>query len=79
NRAVAVCIAQGPTAALTIVDELETAAELADSHLLASVRGELLAKLRRRDEARAAFARAIDLCRNDRERALLEGKLAELG
>ncbi|MFE3078182.1 RNA polymerase sigma factor [Nocardia tengchongensis] len=79
NRAVAVCMAQGPTAALTIVDELETAAELADSHLLASVRGELLAKLRRRDEARAAFARAIDLCRNDRERALLEGKLAELG
>ncbi|MFF0611797.1 RNA polymerase sigma factor [Nocardia tengchongensis] len=79
NRAVAVCMAQGPTAALTIVDELETAAELADSHLLASVRGELLAKLSRRDEARAAFARAIDLCRNDRERALLEGKLAELG
>ncbi|MFE3102861.1 RNA polymerase sigma factor [Nocardia tengchongensis] len=79
NRAVAVCMAQGPTAALTIVDELETAAELADSHLLASVRGELLAKLGRRDEARAAFARAIDLCRNDRERALLEGKLAELG
>ncbi|MFE2960873.1 RNA polymerase sigma factor [Nocardia tengchongensis] len=79
NRAVAVCMAQGPAAALTIVDELETAAELADSHLLASVRGELLAKLRRRDEARAAFARAIALCRNDRERALLEGKLAELG
>ncbi|MEV0464308.1 sigma-70 family RNA polymerase sigma factor [Nocardia tengchongensis] len=79
NRAVAVCMAQGPAAALTIVDELETAAELADSHLLASVRGELLAKLGRRDEARAAFARAIDLCRNDRERALLEGKLAELG
>ncbi|MFD6353744.1 RNA polymerase sigma factor [Nocardia tengchongensis] len=79
NRAVAVCMAQGPTAALTIVDELETAAELADSHLLASVRGELLAKLGRRDEARAAFARAIDRCRNDRERALLEGKLAELG
>lgn len=79
NRAVAVCMAQGPAAALTIVDELETAAELADSHLLASVRGELLAKLGRRDEARAAFARAIELCRNDRERALLEGKLAELG
>ncbi|MFE3986465.1 RNA polymerase sigma factor [Nocardia tengchongensis] len=79
NRAVAVCMAQGPAAALTIVDELETAAELADSHLLASVRGELLAKLGRRDEARAAFARAIDRCRNDRERALLEGKLAELG
>ncbi|GAB3206962.1 RNA polymerase sigma factor [Nocardia tengchongensis] len=79
NRAVAVCMAQGPAAALTIVDELETAAELADSHLLASVRGELLAKLDRRNEARAAFARAIDLCRNDRERALLEGKLAELG
>ncbi|MGW2660984.1 RNA polymerase sigma factor [Nocardia tengchongensis] len=79
NRAVAVCMAQGPAAALTIVDELETAAELADSHLLASVRGELLAKLGRRDEARAAFARAIDRCRNDRERTLLEGKLAELG
>ncbi|MFE3795382.1 RNA polymerase sigma factor [Nocardia tengchongensis] len=79
NRAVAVCMAQGPAAALTIVDELDAAAELADSHLLASVRGELLAKLGRRDEARAAFARAIDRCRNDRERALLEGKLAELG
>ncbi|MGW4356341.1 RNA polymerase sigma factor, partial [Nocardia sp. NPDC004582] len=78
NRAVAVCMAYGPAAALAIVDELGATAALADSRLLPTVRGELLAKLGRRAEARAEFERAIALCGNDGERALLEDKLAEV-
>ncbi|MFF0630927.1 RNA polymerase sigma factor [Nocardia sp. NPDC004151] len=78
NRAVAVCMAHGPAAALAIVDKLEASAALADSRLLPTVRGELLAKLGRRAEARAEFERAIALCGNDSERALLEDKLAEV-
>jgi len=79
NRAVAVSMADGPAAALPIVDELAGADVLAGSHLLPSVRGELLTRLGRADEARAEFARAVARCRNERERALLEGKLAALG
>ncbi|MRH91337.1 RNA polymerase subunit sigma-24 [Nocardia sp. SYP-A9097] len=79
NRAVAVSMAQGPAAALRIVDELETAAALANSHLLPSVRGELLTRLGRTDEARAQLELALELCGNEPERALLTGKLAELG
>ncbi|MTE11376.1 RNA polymerase sigma factor [Nocardia aurantiaca] len=78
NRAVAVCMAQGPAAALEIVDELDDSAALPNSHLLPSVRGELLAKLGRAPEARTEFERAIRLCGNDSERGVLEGKLAEL-
>ncbi|PVY96699.1 RNA polymerase sigma factor [Actinomycetospora cinnamomea] len=77
NRAVAVAMADGPAAALEIVDGLADA--LAGSHLLPSVRGELLARLGRPDEAREEFARAVERCANVRERALLEGKIAALG
>ncbi|MFF0527210.1 RNA polymerase sigma factor [Nocardia amikacinitolerans] len=79
NRAVAVAMAQGPAAALPIVDELVTAGVLANSHLLPSVRGELLTRLGRTDEARDELKRAVRLCANERERSVLEGKLAALG
>lgn len=79
NRAVAVAMAQGPAAALPIVDELVTAGALANSHLLPSVRGELLTRLGRTDEARDELKRAVRLCANERERSVLEGKLAALG
>lgn len=78
NRAVAVSMAQGPAAALPIVDELSTAPALSGSHLLPSVRGELLIQLGRTAEARAELTRAITLCGNDRERAVLSDKLAAL-
>ncbi|HEV7720246.1 MAG TPA: DUF6596 domain-containing protein, partial [Iamia sp.] len=74
NRAVALSMAQGPAAGLRVVDELVAAGQLAGSHLLPSVRGELLSRMGRTDEARAELGRAVDLCGNARERALLERK-----
>ena len=79
NRAVAVSMAQGPAAALPIVDELVAAGQPAGSHLLPSVRGELLTRLGRTDEARRELELAVRLCGNERERGLLRGKLAALG
>ena len=76
NRAVAVSMAFGPAAALEQVDALSTDMTLQDYHLLPSVRGDLLAKLDRLDEARAEFERAATLARNDRERALLYARAA---
>jgi predicted RNA polymerase sigma factor len=78
NRAVAVSMATGPATALAIVDRLSSDGALRGSHLLPSVRGELLARLSRREEARAEFTVAAALARNDRERAVLEGKAAEV-
>jgi RNA polymerase sigma factor (sigma-70 family) len=74
NRAVAVAMASGPAAGLALVDELAARGELSVSHLVPSVRGELLARLGRADEARAEFLRAAALCGNAAERAVLEGK-----
>jgi RNA polymerase sigma factor (sigma-70 family) len=79
NRAVAVAMASGPLAALSIVDELVASDRLAGSHLLPSVRGELLARLGRPAEARAELELAARLCRNARERAVLLRKAAALG
>jgi predicted RNA polymerase sigma factor len=79
NRAVAVCMADGPEAALRIVDDLAATGALARSHLLPSVRGELLTRLGRVAEARDALGTAIELCGNERERAMLRRKLADLG
>jgi predicted RNA polymerase sigma factor len=76
NRAVAVSVARGPAAALPLVDELAPAGGLAGSHLLPSVRGELLARLGRFDEARHEIDRAVQLCGNERERELLRRKAA---
>jgi RNA polymerase sigma factor (sigma-70 family) len=78
NRAVAISMAQGPAAALPIVDELVATGALAGSHLLPSVRGELLSRLGRADEARREYELAARLCGNDRERGLLRRKLAAL-
>jgi RNA polymerase sigma-70 factor, ECF subfamily len=71
NRAVAVAMASGAAAGLALVDRLRSEPALKDYHLLPSVRGDLLAKLGRHDEARAEFRRAASLTRNERERALL--------
>ncbi|MET4611858.1 RNA polymerase sigma factor (sigma-70 family) [Rhodococcus sp. PvR044] len=79
NRAVAVSMAQGPAAALPIVDELAAAGALSTSHLLPTVRGELLTRLGRAEEARTELQLAVRLCGNARERAVLERKLAGLG
>ncbi|MFN4001542.1 RNA polymerase sigma factor [Microcella sp.] len=78
NRAVAVSMTEGPAEALAIVDRLAADGALAHSHLLPSVRGELLARLERPDEARAEFARAIPLIGNAAQRTVLDGKLRAL-
>jgi RNA polymerase sigma factor (sigma-70 family) len=71
NRAVAVAMAFGPDAGLELVDALVADGALAAYHLLPAVRGDLLAKLGRGDEARAEFQRAAELTRNERERDVL--------
>ena len=74
NRAVALGMAVGSAAGLELADALMQEAALADHHLLAAVRGDLLEKLGRREEARAEFERAARLTRNARERALMLGR-----
>ena len=71
NRAVAVAMANGPAAALEILDALAAEPTLQNYHLLPSVRADLLQKLGRLEEARTEFARAATLTRNTRERDLL--------
>jgi RNA polymerase sigma factor (sigma-70 family) len=71
NRAVAVGMAFGPAAGLELVDSLAAEGSLENYHLLPSVRGDLLEKLSRFDQARAEFERAASLTRNARERELL--------
>jgi RNA polymerase sigma factor (sigma-70 family) len=79
NRAVAVGMAFGPVAGLELVDQLVEAGSLQGYHLLPSVRGDLLYKLGRLDEARAEFERAAGLTRNARERQLLRSRAAACG
>jgi RNA polymerase sigma factor (sigma-70 family) len=71
NRAVAVAMSLGPAAGLALVDALNSEPSLKAYHLLPSVRGDLLRKLGRFDEARAEFERAAALTRNGRERDLM--------
>jgi predicted RNA polymerase sigma factor len=78
NRAVAVAMASGPAQALAIVDELIALDRLPGSHLVPTVRGELLARLGRRPEARAELELAARLCANQRERSVLLRKAAAL-
>jgi RNA polymerase sigma factor (sigma-70 family) len=78
NRAVALAMLFGPEAGLRIVDALTAEPVLKDYHLLPSVRGDLLAKLGRADEARAEFERAAAMTQNERERALLLRRASEL-
>jgi predicted RNA polymerase sigma factor len=76
NRAVAVGMAFGPEIGLQAVDALAAQGELERYHLLPSVRGDLLAKLGRGEEARAEFERAASMTRNARERELLLARAA---
>ena len=71
NRAVAISMANGPAAGLELVDALKNDPTLKNYHLLPSVRGDLLKKLGRMEEARAEFERAAAITRNVRERNLL--------
>jgi RNA polymerase sigma factor (sigma-70 family) len=77
NRAVAVGMAEGPEAGLSIVDRLMREPALKSYHLLPSVRGDLLHKLGRYEEARAAFEAAAALAGNKREHDLLKRRAAE--
>ena len=79
NRAVAVAMASGPADGLALVDAMASRAELTHSHLLAAVRGEMLTRLGRREEARTALLRAVELCGSAAERDVLERKVDELG
>ncbi len=79
NRAVALAMAFGPAAGLELVDALTSEPSLENYHLLPSVRGDLLKKLGRMDEARAEFERAASLTRNTRERELLIGRARTCG
>jgi RNA polymerase sigma-70 factor (ECF subfamily) len=76
NRAVAIGMAFGPETALELVDGLASEPALHDFHLLPTVRGDLLAKLGRGEEARAEFQRAASLTQNSRERAVLLERMA---
>jgi RNA polymerase sigma-70 factor, ECF subfamily len=76
NRAVAIGMAFGPEAALELVDDLTGEPALRGYHLLPAVRGDLLAKLGRDQEAQAEFERAASLTQNSRERALLLERMA---
>ena len=78
NRAVAVAMASGPAAGLELADAIASRGELNGSHLLPAVRGEMLTRLGRRGEARAALQHAVALCTNAAERAALERKLDQL-
>ncbi len=79
NRAVAVGMAYGPERGLEIADALVDEPSLRGYHLLPSVRGDLLARLGRRGEARAQFERAAELTRNAAERRVLLDRAAALG
>jgi RNA polymerase sigma factor (sigma-70 family) len=79
NRAVAVSMAEGPARALEIVDALAAEPALRHYHLLPSVRGDLLLRLGRMEEARDEFVRAAELTHNARERELLLRRAGECG
>ncbi len=78
NRAMAMAMAYGPAVGLELVDALRYEPSLKNYHLLPSVRGDLLAKLGRNEEARAEFERAASLTRNVREQDLLRARAADM-
>jgi RNA polymerase sigma-70 factor, ECF subfamily len=79
NRAVAISMAFGPAEALDLVNDLAEDPSLRSYHLLPTVRGDLLERLGRLDEARDEFVRAAELADNSRERAVLRGRAASCG
>jgi RNA polymerase sigma-70 factor (ECF subfamily) len=78
NRAVAVSMASGPAVGLALVDAMAASGELAGYHLLHSTRGELLRRVGRLEDARAALSRARELATNDVDRRYLDRRLGEL-
>ncbi len=78
NRAVAVGMAYGPAAGLEVIDALRDEPTMRRYHLLPAVRGDLLAKLGRTEEARQELTRAAELTRNAQERAVLMGRVTAL-
>ena len=77
NRAVAVSMAKGPATALKLIDAIKNEPAMKSYYLLPAVRGDLLFKLNRKDEARAEFERAATLTRNERERGVLLKRAGE--
>lgn len=78
NRAVAVAMADGPEAGLALVDELEQDGALGDYYLLAATRADLLRRLRRGEQARVAYERALELAPTEAERRYLARRITEL-
>jgi len=78
NRAVAVAMAEGPTAGLAIIETLSAAGDLDDYHLLHAARADLLRRLGSRDAAASSYERALALVTNDRERRYLEKRMKEV-
>ena len=78
NRAVAVAMRDGPAAGLALIDAILAGGDLADYHLAHAARADLCRRLRRTDDARASYARALALARQAPERRFLERRLAEL-
>ncbi len=78
NRAVAVAMRDGPLAGLTLLDDILARGDLTDYHLAHSARAELCRRLDRRDDARAAYRKALSLARQEPERRFLERRLATL-
>jgi RNA polymerase sigma-70 factor (ECF subfamily) len=79
NRAVAIAMADGPEAGLRLLDLLAARKELDGYHLLPAARADLLRRLGRREEAAQAYAAALALAGNERERRFLARRLAEVG
>lgn len=78
NRAVAIAMTDGPAAALRLVDDIERSGALADYHLLAAARADLLRRLGRNRDAAVAYRRALELVPTDAERRFLTKRLAEM-
>jgi RNA polymerase sigma-70 factor (ECF subfamily) len=78
NRAVAVAMRDGPAAGLTLIDHILSRGDLAEYHLAHAARADLLRRLGRRDEARAAYEQALALARQEPERRFLAKRLSRL-
>jgi RNA polymerase sigma-70 factor, ECF subfamily len=78
NRAVAVAMRDGPTAGLALIDQILAEGDLADYHLAHAARADFCRRLGRRDEARAAYQRSLQLAKQDPERRFLEKRLREM-
>ena len=78
NRAVAVAMRDGPAAGLALVDAILARGDLGEYHLAHAARADLLRRLGRRDDARAAYERALGLARQEPERRFLTKRLSQL-